>query len=172
MTSSVPDCPIALSGFFSFCSLEKWRQLELGKGESVATEQPPPEVLALLIADQVYQDPVSGKVTVLGMSSAIGATVFPFSHPGVTVYAALTDGRGETPIQVRLLDVDEVREPVWEHQTDVSFPDPITEVELVVVLDDIVFPEPGEYRLQLLGAGQLLRERRLMVIALEDSDSA
>jgi hypothetical protein len=120
----------------------------------------------------VCQDPISGKVTVLGMNSAIGATAFPWGHPGITVYAALTDGRGETPIPVRLIDVDEVREPVWEHHTEVSFPDPITEVELVVVLDDIVFQEPGEYRLQLFSAGQLLRERRWMVIALENPDSA
>jgi hypothetical protein len=59
-------------------------------------EQPLPEVLALLIADQVYQDEISGKVTILGMSSAFGATTFPRSHTGITVYAALTDGHGET----------------------------------------------------------------------------
>jgi len=97
---------------------------------------------------------------------------FPWSHPGITVYAALTDGRGETAIQVRLIDVDEIREPVWENQTEVTFPDPITEVELLGVLDEIVFPEPGEYRLKLFAAGQLLRERRLMVIALENPESA
>jgi hypothetical protein len=54
----------------------------------------------------------------------------------------------------------------------VTFPNPVTEVELVVVLDEIVFPEPGEYRLQLFAAGQLWRERRVMVIALENPESA
>ncbi len=139
--------------------------------ETVPVEQQPPEVLALLIADHVYRDEISGKVTVLGMSSVIGATKFPWTHPGIVVYVALSDGRGETAVQVRLIDADEAREPVWETETVVDFPDPITELELVVFLDEVVFHEPGDYRLQLYGAGQLLRERRLMVMPLENSES-
>lgn len=99
----------------------------------------------------VYRDEISGKVSVLGMSSVIGATEFPWTHPGIVVYAALSDGR-ETAVQVRLIDADESREPVWETETVVDFPDPITELELVVFLDEVVFQEPGDYRLQLYGA--------------------
>ena len=59
-------------------------------------------------------------------------------------------------MQLRLVDVEEARPPVLEHETLVTFSDPTAEVEVVFLLTDLVFPEPGEYRIQLHAAGQLL----------------
>jgi hypothetical protein len=58
-------------------------------------EQPPPEVLALVVADLAYRDDVSGKYFILGSRFWIAATGgFPYTHPRLAVYAALTNGRG------------------------------------------------------------------------------
>lgn len=133
-------------------------------------EPPLPEVLALIITDQVYRDEVSGTLSMLGIRSAIGATAFPWNHPRLSAYVALANGRGETSMRIRLVDSDEDRDPVFEDETQVTFPDPLAEIELVFKLSDLVFPEPGEYRLQLLAAGQFLRERRLVIIPLENPD--
>jgi hypothetical protein len=134
----------------------------------VSTEQPPPEVLALLIADHVHRDDNTGKLFILGTRSSIGAPALPWNHPRLAIYAALTDGRGETAVQVRLVDVDEARPPVVEYETMVNFQDPTEDVEVGFILTDLVFPEPGDYRLQLFSGGQLLRERRFLVIPLEN----
>lgn len=131
-------------------------------------DQQPPEVLALLIADHVHQDDSSGKFFILGTRSAIGAATFPCNRPTLAVFTALTDGRGETVVKLRLTDVEEAYEPVFEYETVVDFSDPTDEREAVFLLRDLVFPEPGDYRLQLWGAGQLLRERRFLVIPLEN----
>ncbi len=128
----------------------------------MAVEQPPPEVLALVIADHVHRDDSTGKFFILGTRSSIGAAVFPFNCPSLAVYAGMIDGRGETPVRLRLIDVDEAREPVLEFETTVNFLDPTEEVEVVFRLVDLSFPEPGDYRLQLYGAGQFLRERRFL----------
>jgi hypothetical protein len=133
----------------------------------VPVEQPP-EVLALLIADHVHQDETTGKLFILGTRASIGAANFPFNCPNLAVYASLIDGRDETPIRLRLIDVDEAREPVLEFETSVTFLDPTEEVEMVFRLTDLIFPEPGDYRLQLYGAGHFLRERRFLVIPLEN----
>jgi hypothetical protein len=132
----------------------------------VPGEQPPPEVLALVIADYVHRDETAGKFFILGTRASAGAAAFPFHCPNLAVYAPLIDGRGETSLQLRLIDVDEAREPVVEFETTVNFLDPTDEVEIVFRLADVVFPEPGDYRLQLYGAGQFLRERRFLVIPL------
>jgi hypothetical protein len=50
------------------------------------------------------------------------------------------------------------------------FSPPTDEGAGVFLLRDLVFPEPGDYRLQLWGAGRLLRERRFLVIPLENPD--
>lgn len=100
--------------------------------------------------------------------ASIGAAAFPFTCSSLAVYASLIDGHGETPMRLRLIDVDEAREPVLEFETTVNFLDPTEEVEVAFRLVDLAFPEPGDYRLQLYGAGQLLRERRFLVIPLEN----
>jgi hypothetical protein len=107
-------------------------------------------------------------VFILGTRASLGAAAFPFSWPGLAVYVSLVDGRGETPLRLRLIDVDEVREPVLEFETMVNFLDPTEEVEIAFRLVELIFPEPGDYRLQLYGAGQFLRERRFLIIPLEN----
>ena len=75
----------------------------------------------------------------------------------------MIDGRGETPLRLRLTDVEEAGEPVLEFETTVNFLDPTEEVEMAFRLADLIFPEPGDYRLQLYAVGKFLRERRLLV---------
>src|SRR5688500_12292229 len=132
-------------------------------------EQPLPEVLALVLADDVFHDDVSGKLFILGIRSVMGANVFPWNVTRLAAYVALVDGRGETSFRLRLVDADEDREPVFENESLVTFPDPLTEIELVFKLSNLVFPEPGEYRLQLYATGQFLRERRVVIVPLEDA---
>jgi len=134
----------------------------------VPVEQQPPEVLVLLIADHVHRDDETGKFFVLGTRGSIGAASFPFHCPNLAVYAAMADGRGETAIKLRLIDADEARDPILEFETTVSFLDPTDDVQLAFRLTDLDFPEPGDYRLQLYGSGQFLRERRFLVIPLEN----
>jgi len=59
-----------------------------------------------------------------------GAVAFPFNCPSLAVYASMIDGRGETPMRLRFIDVDEAREPVLEFETTVSFLDPTEVVEI------------------------------------------
>ncbi len=80
------------------------------------------------------------------------------------------EGRGEVSFRTCLVDSDEEREPVFEEETLVSFPDPLAEIDLVFHLSDLVFPAPGEYRLQLCAAGQFLRERRVVIVPLHTPD--
>jgi hypothetical protein len=62
------------------------------------TEQLPPEVLALVIADHVHRDDNTGKFFILGTRASIGTAAFPFNCPNLAVYASLIDGRGETAL--------------------------------------------------------------------------
>jgi hypothetical protein len=147
------------------------RQAFRTEDSNVPVEQQPPAVLALIVADYVHRDDHSGAFTILATRSAIGAKAFPWTRAHLAVYAVLTDGRSETTLQLRLVDVEAAREPVLEHETVVQFLDPTDDVEIVFRLSDLVFPEPGDYRIQLLAAGQLLCERRILLIPLESPDS-
>ncbi len=133
-------------------------------------EELSPQVLALVAADYVHRDDVSGRFTILSIRSMIGARNFPWTHPQLGVYGVLAYGHGHTALKLRLVDVDAMREPVMEDDFEIDFFDPTDQLEIAFVLSDLMFPEAGDYRLQLLCAGQLLCERRILLVPLENPD--
>lgn len=129
-------------------------------------QQTAPDVLAMILADGLHGDNASGKSFILGTYSTINARHFPCTKPDIHVYLALTDGHGRTTLKLRFIDVDESREPVFEHEMEVDFDSPLAVREVLFTRRHVVIPQPGEYRLQLFGAGQFLRERRVLVLPL------
>jgi hypothetical protein len=128
-----------------------------------------PFALSMIICDAVHLDPGTGKAFILGCFASIGATEFPAFHPDMTVFAEVTDCHGPTPFLVRIVDVDEHSEPVAEAQAVIDVPDPPATAILVLRLNGLVFPEPGEYRIQLFSGNTHLVERRLILIQVERS---
>jgi hypothetical protein len=133
----------------------------------MAIDRQPPEALALILADAVLRDFASGKCFIQGTYSVIFAAEFPSIFP-ITVYAAITSGHGKTELELRIVGTDELhsdesQEPVSTQKISVDFADPLVVLE-AVFSGPVVFPAPGEYRIQLFGNNQPLRERRLQVI--------
>lgn len=128
---------------------------------------PPPFSLALGICDLIHRDQGSGKRYILGCFSVLHATSFPCAHPLICVYADLTNGRGKVPVRVQIVDSDEERPPICVLEQEMDFPDPRMIAELDFGMAGLVFPEPGEYRVQLFASGHHVIERRLLVNKLE-----
>ncbi len=127
---------------------------------------PSPIVLAMLICDAIHRDPGTGKSTLLGTFSTIGATQFPAIHPFMGVFVVLTGGRGKVPLELRLVTVDEDH-TILSARVEVEFPDPRAAVELAMNVQNAQYDEPGEYRVQLYCGHELLSERRIMVFEVE-----
>jgi hypothetical protein len=86
-------------------------------------EKPLPVVLALVVADHIYHDDISTKPFILGVRSVILASSYPSEFPQLAVYAALVEGRGVMTFEVRLIDADEERMPIYEAEAEVGFSD-------------------------------------------------
>jgi hypothetical protein len=75
---------------------------------------PLPTVLAWLVADHVYRDQSSKRCYILGTYSALGSLAFPFTHPGLHAYAALTElhrleeNLGAVDIELTPVDLREI----------------------------------------------------------------
>lgn len=124
---------------------------------------PPPIALAMIICDAIWVDPSTGKQTLLGVFSEIGAKEFPVVHPLMAVHICMTDAEGSVPLKLQLIDVDETREPLFMVENELEFPDRRVNMVMTAHMQGIAFPEPGEYRLQLFGRGEFMIERRLVV---------
>jgi len=129
-----------------------------------------PYAIAMVVCDFIWRDPGTGKFTILGTFSNIGAVTFPCIHPVMAVFVAVTDGRGKTPIKLRLIDVDEENDPLFEGEMDVEWPDPRMIAEMAFVVQGVAFPAPGEYRFQLFAASDLLMERRILVLEVKTQE--
>lgn len=124
-----------------------------------------PYVLSLLVCDSVIFDRATNKPTIVGCFSSIGSLQFPAFHPGMMVFAELADGRGESIITFRLVDVDE-ETVLFEASVPYPFTDPLVVAQLVFQVPAVMFPEPGEYRLQLNASDEPLMERRIVLFQI------
>ena len=120
-----------------------------------------PDVLSLLVCDQILIDRLTGKTSLIGMFSTIGAPRYPVRHPQLCVFASLTDGRGKTPLELAIVDAEDARPPIVSGTATVEFKDPRAVACLNLHFNGLVFPEPGGYRVQLKCHGELPREARL-----------
>ncbi len=124
---------------------------------------PPPVVQSMILADNVHRDPTTNKKFILGTYNTINAAQFPYTIPRFCLYLAITNGHGSTRLRVRLVDVDEQQTPIHEIAYPVNMADPNMTYETVFTFP-VIFPSPGDYRVQLLVGNELLRELRLRVL--------
>jgi hypothetical protein len=127
-------------------------------------DRPAPDVLALIVCDQIITDRMTGKQSLIGMYSRVHTPDFPASHPHLSVFVALTEGYGETELRIRIVDSNDARPPIVEGRGKVRFKDPRAIAHLALQFHGLVFPEPGEYRVQLYSGNELLREARLELV--------
>lgn len=123
-----------------------------------------PQVLSLLVCDQIIVDRMTGKTSLIGMFGNIAARKFPMRQPQLCVFASLTDGRGKSPLELRIVDSDDARAAVVSGKATVEFKNPRAVACLNLHFNGLVFPEPGDYRVQLWSEGALLNEARLMLV--------
>src|SRR4051794_38529511 len=98
-----------------------------------------PYCLAMMLCDQVYREPTTKKVSVLGAFDSL----FFDRPPGTTtfcVYVALTDGRGdiELNVKIRHCESDFLDDPSNEiatpqQGTKITFHHPLEVVEAVFI---------------------------------------
>jgi len=132
----------------------------------MATNRPRPDVLALLVCDQIITDRMSGKQSLIGMFSRVHARAFPATHAQLCVFVVLTDGHGKTELSIRIVDTNEARPPIVEGKGFVDFKNPRAIAHLALQFHGLGFPAPGEYRVQLWCYGELLREARLELVQM------
>jgi len=131
--------------------------MEHSKTQAVA-----PQAVALIVCDNVYTEP-SGKNALVGLFSQINASRFPAVHSRMAVYVAVTDVRPNSVGRLEIVN-GETDEPVVGIQGPIKVDDPLAIVEMVFVLEQVEFPEPGLYFVQFSANDHPLLSRPFRVI--------
>lgn len=116
--------------------------------------------LSMIICDTVIEDRKTGKKTLVGLFNKINARNVPVTITSFNVYIALTEGNGIYESKLKCLK-DEKH--VLEIEGPVDFHSPRQIVEMNYTLRNIVFPEYGEYRIELLCNDTLVISRKFNI---------
>lgn len=103
-----------------------------------------PQLLAWVTCDGVHIDPATGKHTLLGIFSNIGAAQFPFVHPYMIWFLTLTDcAAGQHRLRISMAMGDETPRPMIERTFESL--SPLHRINLINDIRNLVFPQPGIY---------------------------
>ena len=116
----------------------------------------------LLICDQVYEDPVSHNVTLLGIFTTLRATKFPTPYRVMSVYTQLVGDAGEFG-EVTLRCESTANGQVLAAETYRVQIGALGTRHVHIRLDDLRFPEPGQYRFSLHVEDETIGEQTILV---------
>ncbi|MFI4912113.1 MAG: DUF6941 family protein [Sedimentisphaeraceae bacterium JB056] len=122
----------------------------------------PPILLSAITCDRVIFDRITGMPSVINIVQMVNAPQFPVRHSELVFFCELTNGHGETEVEIRLVDLEEDDRILFQQKKSVDFRDVRHVLTLALRMQGIVFPEPGEYRFQLYANNCLLGERRIV----------
>ena len=83
----------------------------------------PPILLALVLCDGTIREAGTNKLSLIGTFNGVFAPNFPCTHPSLSVYVALTDGRGKVPCSLKMVSQADQRE-LFNLPGQVDFQDP------------------------------------------------
>ena len=126
------------------------------------TDKPAPVGIAIVICDQIIEDKLTGKKSLIGIFNQMATQNFPCRHPQVCVFVSLTEGRGQCAARLRIVH-DESDHVVAEVNGNIQFPDVHMVVELNFNLVGLVFPNPGMYSIEFYCDDAIILERRFTV---------
>ena len=128
---------------------------------------PEPYCLAMVLCDNVHQDATTGKFTILGTFSTLGARTFP-AKVQFAVYHAVTDGLGPTDLRLRfvnascgLINADDDEGVIFEFTQHFDFANPLLVLESRTFIRTTI-PAPGLYHCELWAGEELLMSRRVL----------
>lgn len=121
-----------------------------------------PSGLAIVVCDQIIEDKLTSKKSLIGIFNNIASHQFPCRHPQISVFVSLTEGRGECKARLRIAH-EESNAAVADVSGPIQFPDVNAVVELVFNLVGLTFPEPGLYAIEFYCDDALVLERRFHV---------
>ena len=130
------------------------------------TGKPSPLGIAIVVCDQIIEDKLTSKKSLIGIFNQITAANFPCAHPRVSVFVCLTEGRGDYGARLRIVH-EETGAVVADINGPIQFPDANAVVELNFDLIGLTFPQPGLYSIEFYCDDALVLERRFHVAQIK-----
>lgn len=122
-----------------------------------------------MVCDHIIVEQGTNKKSLIGVFNNIGSTSFPVIHPQMSIFVAMTNGRGRLPTTLRFVRESDQKE-IFSAAGEVLFPSPNDVVELVFNIVQAPFEEPGLYTFEVYCDDELVLEKRFQVAQLKQQN--
>lgn len=132
-----------------------------------------PVVKGLYLCDELLGDPARKKTHLIGLLNAVrvpAGAVLPFKLGRLIVFALIAGGI--RPARLRVQIVTATGRVVYRSpEVTIAFPQRRTPIEVAFRILGLVFPEPGEYLVELWCDDRFVEDRLLQLLAAEETDA-
>jgi hypothetical protein len=126
-----------------------------------------PVAIGLFLCDQVVIAEATRHVTPVNCFTMRRVEGLPSDPSPFVVFAILTDGLGETQLEVAIQRLDNLEE-VYRRGAPFHFADPLQEVRCLFRVRDCSFPIPGYYEARLFADNESIAQRKFRILLSED----
>lgn len=124
--------------------------------------KPRPHCRAVVLCDVIYRDEVSKKLILVGTFHTIYALQLPCTHPAMSLYLALNEGKGEYGFRI-VFEHTETQQKVLETRAPLAFQDPNELIEVNAPFAGVTFVNAGRYDVQVWTDDDLIGQTSFFV---------
>jgi hypothetical protein len=126
---------------------------------------PPITCVSIIICDDIFRDEKSHKIALWGTFNSIFTPSVPFTHPRMSLFLTITNGRGAKDVAV-CIENARTGESVFEVRGPMRFTSPLDIVDLNLELHSITFPRFGKYWVAVKEEERVVAQRPFNVVKL------
>ena len=128
------------------------------------TDFPKPSVQAFLVCDQVIEDSLTKKKSLIGIFTHLQAVTFPFQHQQMGLYFCLTDAEGTYHFDIDLVHLNNEQLVCRATLPNIVIGDRLQISDFGINIPALVFPAPGRYEFRLMMSRRLIAQKDFHVI--------
>lgn len=131
-----------------------------------------PSIQAFLVSDQVIEDSVTRKKSLIGLFTHLQAVSFPFQHQQMGLYFCLTDAEGAYQFDIELIYLNTEQLVCRATLPRIVIGDRLQISDFGINIPSLVFPAPGRYEFRLRMEGHLIAQKDFNVMLLSTHQTA
>ena len=131
-----------------------------------------PSVQAFLVCDQVIEDSVTKKKSLIGLFTHLQAVSFPFQHSQLGLYFCLTDAEGTYHFDIDLIYLNNEQVVCRATIQNIAIVGRLQISDFGINIPSLVFTAPGRYEFRLSMEGQLIAQKDFSVMQMPTHQTA
>lgn len=132
--------------------------------------KPLPHCRAILLCEDVGEDPATGELSLHKLVERFRMPVFPAPSRPFVVFVQLYDGIGRYRVNMEVNALDDDTSVARATLPDLDFPDRLAKIDMMIPVKSVFVPRPGRYELIVLLDGQELARQHFDAETDDDTE--